>query len=339
MSPGFIERPLGRFSVAPTTPITRTGSASRAIALDRLDHGRAARHVVLHLLHAVARLDRDAAAVEGDRLADEAECRAARARAVVAQRDQRGLLVAALRDRRERAHAARLDLVPAVDLDADCVELRRQLERALAKIARGHVVGRGVLERARAFTASATICARASVGVDVACGVADVSSSSPAGARAPRGRRARLVTVEAVAGEDRALDQRRRDVAAGAVGQLPAQRLRAEFAGSLRGLCGGDARDLGREVPRACRGPRAASVARLVVGQRERAALTLGLTRVEQQLRAPDTRRARPRRPLRRACRLPSRRAARWWQWPSCGPSIACPAAPPSACGDARVDL
>ena len=32
MSPGFIERPDGRFSVAPTTPMTRSGSASRAIA-------------------------------------------------------------------------------------------------------------------------------------------------------------------------------------------------------------------------------------------------------------------------------------------------------------------
>ena len=32
MSPGLTERPLGMFSVAPTTPITRTGSARRAIA-------------------------------------------------------------------------------------------------------------------------------------------------------------------------------------------------------------------------------------------------------------------------------------------------------------------
>ena len=32
MSPGFIERPDGRFSVAPTTAMTRSGSASRAIA-------------------------------------------------------------------------------------------------------------------------------------------------------------------------------------------------------------------------------------------------------------------------------------------------------------------
>ncbi len=32
MSPGLTARPLGMFSVAPTTPITRTGSRSRAIA-------------------------------------------------------------------------------------------------------------------------------------------------------------------------------------------------------------------------------------------------------------------------------------------------------------------
>jgi hypothetical protein len=32
MSPGFMERPEGRFSVAPMTAITRTGSPRRAIA-------------------------------------------------------------------------------------------------------------------------------------------------------------------------------------------------------------------------------------------------------------------------------------------------------------------
>ncbi len=32
MSPGLTERPLGRFSVAPTTATSLTGSASRAIA-------------------------------------------------------------------------------------------------------------------------------------------------------------------------------------------------------------------------------------------------------------------------------------------------------------------
>ena len=32
MSPGFIARPSGRFSVAPTTPVTRTGRPSAAIA-------------------------------------------------------------------------------------------------------------------------------------------------------------------------------------------------------------------------------------------------------------------------------------------------------------------
>ena len=85
-------RRSGRFSVAPTTPITRTGSAEPRDRADRLDHGRAARHVVLHLLHVLARLERDAAAVEGHRLADEAEHRTARAGALVAHRDQRGVL-------------------------------------------------------------------------------------------------------------------------------------------------------------------------------------------------------------------------------------------------------
>ena len=46
----------------------------------RADDGGAAGHVVLHPLHAVGRLDRDAAGVEGDALADEPEHRRLRAR-------------------------------------------------------------------------------------------------------------------------------------------------------------------------------------------------------------------------------------------------------------------
>ena len=41
----------------------------------RLDHGGAAGHVALHVLHVQGRLERDAARVEGDRLADEARAR------------------------------------------------------------------------------------------------------------------------------------------------------------------------------------------------------------------------------------------------------------------------
>ena len=51
---------------------TRTGALSCAMRRHRADHRRAARHVVLHLVHVVGRLDRDAAGVERNALADEA---------------------------------------------------------------------------------------------------------------------------------------------------------------------------------------------------------------------------------------------------------------------------
>ena len=51
---------------------TRSSSSpSSAIGAERLEHRGAARHVHLHLLHPGRGLDRDPAAVEGDRLADE----------------------------------------------------------------------------------------------------------------------------------------------------------------------------------------------------------------------------------------------------------------------------
>ena len=68
-----------------------------------LDHRAAARHVPLHVLHVVGRLERDAAGVERDRLADEAEHEVvARAGRLVAQHDQPGLVVAPLRRLRRR---------------------------------------------------------------------------------------------------------------------------------------------------------------------------------------------------------------------------------------------
>ena len=93
MSPGLTAVPLGRFSVAPTTPRTRTGSAELGERRDRLDHRRAAGHVELHLVHLRGRLQREAAGVERDRLADQAEQRRALGdapRRLVAQLDQRG---------------------------------------------------------------------------------------------------------------------------------------------------------------------------------------------------------------------------------------------------------
>ena len=70
----------------------------------RLDHRGAAGHVALHVLHVQRRLERDAARVEGDRLADEAERRRRRVGARAARsaaRSGAAGLCAALRDRGE----------------------------------------------------------------------------------------------------------------------------------------------------------------------------------------------------------------------------------------------
>ena len=71
MSPGLIAWPEGMFSVAGTTLSRLTGKPEPRDRGGRLDHGGAARHVHLHLLHLARGLDRDAAGVEGHRLADE----------------------------------------------------------------------------------------------------------------------------------------------------------------------------------------------------------------------------------------------------------------------------
>ena len=70
------------------------------------DDGRAARHVVLHFLHAVGGLDGNAAGIEGDAFADETQMNAGEGvRGLVAHHDQRGRFGAALRDAEQRAHA------------------------------------------------------------------------------------------------------------------------------------------------------------------------------------------------------------------------------------------
>ena len=81
MSPGFIAWPDGRFSVAPITLTTRTGSPSRAIAA--VASSTAAPPDMSNFISLIfaAGLDRDAAGVERHGLADEAERRAGRRRA------------------------------------------------------------------------------------------------------------------------------------------------------------------------------------------------------------------------------------------------------------------
>ena len=73
MSPGLVAVPLGMFSVAGTQATTFERQPQLGDRGDRLEHGGAARHVHLHLLHLRRGLDRDPAGVEGDGLADQPE--------------------------------------------------------------------------------------------------------------------------------------------------------------------------------------------------------------------------------------------------------------------------
>ena len=61
------------FSTAGTSAVTGMAGFNCAMARMAPEHGRAAGHVVLHLLHAVGGLDGDAAGVEGDALADQSQ--------------------------------------------------------------------------------------------------------------------------------------------------------------------------------------------------------------------------------------------------------------------------
>ena len=96
MSPGLKRAPARHVLGHRDDAETANRRAQRATARPwRTDHGRAARHVVLHLVHVVGRLDRDAAGVERDALADETEHDARRSlRRLVPQHDNTRRLLA-----------------------------------------------------------------------------------------------------------------------------------------------------------------------------------------------------------------------------------------------------
>ena len=101
------------------------------------DHGSGSGHVVLHLVHVVGGLDRNASGVEGDPFTDEAEDDVVRifwssGRWFVANDDERGRLCRALRDGGEGTHFQFENLVPGVDF-ARQAEFRTHRGRAFAK--------------------------------------------------------------------------------------------------------------------------------------------------------------------------------------------------------------
>ena len=99
-------------------------------------------------LHFFGRLDGDAAGVEGDAFADQAEHRAFRhSFRLIAQNDEGGRLSGALRDAPERAHLEIVELVGGVDrrVEADFIG---HLDGALAKDGGGELVAGLVDQRA-----------------------------------------------------------------------------------------------------------------------------------------------------------------------------------------------
>ena len=75
MSPGRCARLPGMFSTQGMKAVTGMRGLQLRDGPHGAHHGRAARHVVLHLLHAVGGLDGDAAGIEGDALAHQAQVR------------------------------------------------------------------------------------------------------------------------------------------------------------------------------------------------------------------------------------------------------------------------
>ncbi|ABA48928.1 hypothetical protein BURPS1710b_1175 [Burkholderia pseudomallei 1710b] len=114
----------------------------------RAEHRARAAHVVLHLVHSLARLQRNAAGVERDALADEHDGRRLRGRAPVLQHDELRRLDRALRDRQERAHLERLDLLQAQHVDFQAPVLR-DLLRGVREVGRRADVAGQIAEVAR----------------------------------------------------------------------------------------------------------------------------------------------------------------------------------------------
>ena len=71
MSPGLLALPPGMFSVGGIDADDVERQLHAGHGLHGAEHAGGAAHVVLHLVHFGGRLERDAAGVEGDALADQ----------------------------------------------------------------------------------------------------------------------------------------------------------------------------------------------------------------------------------------------------------------------------
>src|SRR5262249_48786874 len=115
---------------------------------ERAEDAGGAAHVELHLVHLGTGLERDAAGVERDPLADEDDRSLRLGGAVVARDDEARRLLRALRGGEERAHAELLYL-PGGEHLALRVDLLAELLRRRAEPGRRALVARAVAELAR----------------------------------------------------------------------------------------------------------------------------------------------------------------------------------------------
>jgi hypothetical protein len=120
--------------------------ADRRYGLERAEDGRSARHVELHLVHAGRLLERNAARVESDALADEGDRCVALAAARVLENDEPRRLVRSARDRQERAHAKSADLPLLEHARAHGLVPPGEVARGLGEVARRADIRRQVRE-------------------------------------------------------------------------------------------------------------------------------------------------------------------------------------------------
>ena len=141
------------FSTDGITAITGIDRLQESERAHGAEHGAAAAHVVLHLFHVVRGLDRDAAGIERDALADQSQHRrfGARRLRLVAHHDHARRLDASLRHADERAHFQLGDsaLVENFDAEADFLRhgfgalrenARRELVRRLVDQVAGEIL-------------------------------------------------------------------------------------------------------------------------------------------------------------------------------------------------------
>ena len=139
MSPGLVARPFGH--------VFATGDDADDVELqlhfgDRAEgaeHRCCTAHVVLHLVHAGAGLERNAAGIEGDALADQDRRRILLLAAQVLQDNKLRRLFAAVGDRQEAAHLERFQLLAVQHFDAQ-LKILGQLLGGVGQIGRRAII-------------------------------------------------------------------------------------------------------------------------------------------------------------------------------------------------------